>query len=409
MYDTDVIVIGAGLTGLRAAMELSTAGASVIVIERSSSVGGRVKTIVQDGCLLDKGFQVIHTAYPELSRLDLLPDLNLKAFTAGARIQFSDGSRPTDILSPIHHPLASLRALVTRDCSVGDLLKCAPIVLPRFRKQPRLMGISFYKLLQSKRFTERFHSGFLKPMLRGVLLDELLKMDAGIALYFAHIICSGRATLPRNGIQALPDLLATKLGSNHILLNTSVRAVSQNEVELENGGSLTAKHIVCATDSLTAATFGGDNQTVPYNGTTTLYFKTSEPPFRDPLLVLSGDGLGPVNNIAVPTNVHPNYTNDSSSLIAASVIGRSAILPLDTLLPRVRLQMSAWFGRRCQDWELIKEFRIPIAIPGRPRCGPGWEQRNGIYYAGDYLSYGSHNGALQAGRLVARHILANFF
>ena len=59
MYDADVIVIGAGLTGLRAAVELSTVGASVIVIERGSSVGGRVRTTCHDGCLLDYGFQVI--------------------------------------------------------------------------------------------------------------------------------------------------------------------------------------------------------------------------------------------------------------------------------------------------------------------------------------------------------------
>ncbi len=409
MYDADVIVIGAGLTGLRAAVELSTVGASVIVIERGSSVGGRVRTTCHDGCLLDYGFQVIHTGYPELSRLNLLSELDLKPFTAGARIYFTDGSRSSDILSPIHHPIASLRAIGTKDCSISDLLKCAPIMLPRFRRQPKPMGMPFYELLQSKRFTERFHSGFLKPMLRGVLLDELLKMDAGIALFFANIICSGRASLPRYGIQALPDLLASKLGTNHITLNTSVRWVSQHEVELESGASLTAKHIICATDSLTASTFGGGEQTIPYNGTTTLYFRATEPPFAEPLLVLSGDSGGPINNIAIPTNIQPSYTNDSSALIAASVVGRPAKLSLDTLLPQVRHQMSAWFGRCCHGWDFVKEFRIPIAVPARPRCGPGWEQRNGIYYAGDYLSYGSHNGALQAGRLVAKHVLANFF
>ena len=64
--DHDVVVIGAGLAGLTAARTLTAAGLDVAVLEASDGVGGRVRTDVVDGYRLDRGFQILLTAYPEL-------------------------------------------------------------------------------------------------------------------------------------------------------------------------------------------------------------------------------------------------------------------------------------------------------------------------------------------------------
>ncbi|MEY4701725.1 MAG: hypothetical protein RL326_1912, partial [Pseudomonadota bacterium] len=50
--DTDIIIVGAGLTGLRAALEVSRAGLSVLVVERESCVGGRIRSSRVDGFIL---------------------------------------------------------------------------------------------------------------------------------------------------------------------------------------------------------------------------------------------------------------------------------------------------------------------------------------------------------------------
>lgn len=58
-----VAVVGAGLAGLACARRLQTAGRDVVVLEASDGVGGRVRTDVVDGFLLDRGFQVLLTGY----------------------------------------------------------------------------------------------------------------------------------------------------------------------------------------------------------------------------------------------------------------------------------------------------------------------------------------------------------
>jgi phytoene dehydrogenase-like protein len=61
----DVVIVGAGLAGLSAARVIQQQGLSVIVLESSDDVGGRVRTDIVDGFQLDRGFQVMLTAYPE--------------------------------------------------------------------------------------------------------------------------------------------------------------------------------------------------------------------------------------------------------------------------------------------------------------------------------------------------------
>jgi len=80
----DVLIAGAGLAGLCCARRLQESGVSFQILEASDDIGGRVRTDIADGFLLDRGFQVLLTAYPEASRLLNYKKLELKAFTPGA-------------------------------------------------------------------------------------------------------------------------------------------------------------------------------------------------------------------------------------------------------------------------------------------------------------------------------------
>jgi len=65
----DAIIVGAGLAGLACACDLHEKGLSILVLEASDAVGGRARTDHFDGFVLDRGFQVLLTAYPEAQKM----------------------------------------------------------------------------------------------------------------------------------------------------------------------------------------------------------------------------------------------------------------------------------------------------------------------------------------------------
>ena len=111
-----VVIIGGGLSGLTCAKELHAAGVDFLLFEASDAVGGRVRTDEVDGFLLDRGFQVLLTAYPEAIRHLDYDALKLKAFEPGSLIRANDEfhqmsdpwRRPQHALQTAFAPVGSL-------------------------------------------------------------------------------------------------------------------------------------------------------------------------------------------------------------------------------------------------------------------------------------------------------------
>ena len=118
----DVLIIGAGLAGLACACELDKNGLSCQVLDASDGVGGRARTDLQDGFLLDRGFQVLLTAYPEAQGLLDYPALQLRAFAPGALVRF-DG-RFHSVADPWRRPSAALRSLTIGVSRHGLFIFC---------------------------------------------------------------------------------------------------------------------------------------------------------------------------------------------------------------------------------------------------------------------------------------------
>jgi len=135
--DPSVIIVGAGLAGLSCARRLMQDSVPFLILEADRQIGGRVRTEKVDGFLLNHGFQVLQTAYPEARRLLDFQRLELKTFAPGAMIR-AEGRffrvadprrRPRDLWSTLKAPIGTL----------GDRLRI--VRLARNARQTTVAGI----------------------------------------------------------------------------------------------------------------------------------------------------------------------------------------------------------------------------------------------------------------------------
>src|SRR5690625_7160177 len=108
MSRRDAIIIGAGVAGLTCASHLYRAGYDVLLIEASDDVGGRARTDVVNGFLLDRGLHTLLTTYPETrSELDYHA-LRVGHVMDGGRV-YHDGGVHT-LGGPVGHRREALRS-----------------------------------------------------------------------------------------------------------------------------------------------------------------------------------------------------------------------------------------------------------------------------------------------------------
>ena len=140
----DTLIIGAGLSGLTAARVLKLAGRKVKIIEASDGPGGRVRTDEVNGFLLDRGFQVFLTAYPEAKHFLDYKALDLKPFSPGSIILTNSG------IDEIGDPLREASSLIrTLKSPVGTLSDKFRLLLLRLK----LAGISIDEIFSKKETT----------------------------------------------------------------------------------------------------------------------------------------------------------------------------------------------------------------------------------------------------------------
>ena len=221
---------------------------------------------------------------------------------------------------------------------------------------------------------------------------------------------SGDAALPAAGMQAIPRQLRDGLPDGAVRTDARVEKAAPDRVRLESGEELAARRVVVATDGMEAARLCAEVDEPDWNGTTCLYFDAPAPPVAEPVLVLDGDGRGPVNNLCVPSQVTPSYAPAGRSLVSANVVGDSAMDDA-ALESAVRAQLRSWFGRQVDAWRHLRTYRIPLA---RPAQNPPTEPPDrvssrldgGLFVCGDHRDTGSIQGAMHAGRRAAEQLLA---
>ncbi|MFB7957247.1 NAD(P)/FAD-dependent oxidoreductase [Streptomyces sp. NPDC056045] len=402
----DVVVVGAGLSGLVCALDLCRAGWRVVLLEASEGVGGRMRTDRRDGFLLDRGFQVLNTSYPQVKRRMDLRSLRLRPFTAGVIAHTSRG--PVRLADPTREPSAAGALLTGRVVSSRDLAALATLtvrdaVLPASTVRRREDGSTSAALARAG-VSDAAVADILRPFLSGVFLEDRLETSARFFHLVWRSMVRGTLCLPAQGIGAVPAQLADGLPDGVLRFGTSVAEVTDTGVLLEDGSEVPARTVVVATDPATAARLLPD-LTVPDTRTvTTYYHATGRTPMAEPTLMV--DSTGAILNTCVLSEVAPTYAPRGTALISTSVLGTD----LPGRAQAVLCRLAELYGTDTSGWQQVAARTVEGALPAML---PPWplsrttRLRPGRYVCGDHRATGSVQGAMASGARAAREVVAD--
>lgn len=410
--NVDIVVIGAGLAGLAAAVHLHDAGRTVRVLEASDGVGGRVRTDVVDGFQLDRGFQVLLTAYPEVPQMFDVPALQLRAFEPGAMIRHN--GRFHTLADPFRRPLSVLRSAVSPVLPVQDKLRVALLRHRVTRGQAvdllRAPETTTIEHLRGSGFSEVAIDRLFRPLFGGIQLDPSLTTSSRMFDIIYRCLATGDAALPAAGMGSLPAQLMSRLPGGTVLTGQEVVTVDPRGATTATGLRVGARSVVVATDGPAASRLLGLTP-VTGHAVSCCWFAAPASPVRKPVLLLDGERSGPALNVAMVSEAAPTYAPPGQALIAAACPAdpaphspSAATGPPEGLGTEVATQLRSWFGEQVDSWRLLRTDHIHHAQPSQdPPFHPRQTIRvaDGLYVAGDHRDTSSTQGALFSGRRVA--------
>jgi phytoene dehydrogenase-like protein len=407
----DVAIVGGGLAGLCCAQCLNEADVRAVVLEAEDRLGGRVQTDTIDGFLLDRGFQVLLTAYREAShRLDF-SRLDLQTFIPGALVR-ADGRFHT-IVDPWRCPSRAFQALRANVGSLSDKFRIGTLSrrvqrgsLEQLFARPEQSTVD---CLRQYGFSKRIIDRFFRPFLGGVFLEPELRTSSRMFEFVFRMFAMGSAALPAAGMGAIPDQIAATLLADQVKLKTEVVGLDNGDLRLRSGELLRAQAVVVATEGPGLGAWVSEIPEVQSRSVTCLYFAADKSPLNEPILVLNGEGNGLLNNLCVPSDVSSRYAPPGASLISATVLGNPR-LEDSALVDAVRSELKGWFGEQVERWRHFKTYRIAHALPetgphGLAESSRPVRMKEGLYVCGDHRETPSIEGALISGRRAAEALL----
>ncbi|MFC7845577.1 FAD-dependent oxidoreductase [Streptomyces sp. NPDC057382] len=402
----DVVVVGAGAAGLACARDLCARGLRVRVREAGDRVGGRLRTDRVEGCVVDAGFQVFNTAYPQVRGRLPLRELRLRPFTRGFLL--CDGDRRTRFADPTKAPRQALSGLMSGLGGPRDIAALAALTgfaalgpAGRVRDVP---DVSTRQALSRYGFRDPFVERFFRPFLSGVFLEDGLATSGRFFHLVWRSMARGTLCLPAAGIGAVPDLLASALPPGTVALESPVAQLTDEGIVDGDGRVVPARAVVVATDAHTAARLLPGLAVPPHRTVTTYYHLASRSPLGEPTLMT--DVQRRFANSVVLSEVHPGYAPRGYALVATSVLGGDG----DGQEKAVRAALAECYGTDTAGWELITTRTVPAALPAMEPPLPLSRRTRvtaGRYVCGDHRATGSLQGALASGARAAREVAAD--
>ena len=230
----DILIVGAGLTGLTAGFYITKQGKTVAIVEKQNRVGGQIQTFEEDGFIFEKGPNTGVISYPEVAELfqDLAPLCSLEtAREESKRRLIWKGNRfheiPSSLLGGVTTPLFSLfdkfRLLGEPFRKKGNNPNESVAQLTR-----RRMGNSFLDYAVDP-FLSGVYAGNPEKLITRYALPKLYNLEQEYggfikgAMAKAKIPKSDRDKLATkkvfsatNGLEQLPKAMAKRIGLENI-------------------------------------------------------------------------------------------------------------------------------------------------------------------------------------------------
>jgi phytoene dehydrogenase-like protein len=435
------LIIGSGLAGLTCAKVLIDHGIrDFYLLEKTEKPGGRVCTDRVEGFYLDRGFQVLFTAYPMVQKHLDLQQLEVRAYRPGAVLV--KAGRSFCIGDPFRD-LASLGSSLTNP--LLPFIDKLRILQLRFRlwqtdaqailQEPDL---STEKFVQQFGFSQSTFQHFLQPFYRGILLDPNLETSARLFKFYFKMLSEGEIVTPRLGMGQISEQLARILDPGQIRYHHPVKKIligdqsipgslggssdeSVQGVELQNGEILKADWIVCAVDlPALRELFPQGSQYLPTSlpdgswSVVCLYFAGVVSLTKGAYIHLNATGQGWINSCVQLTQVSPDLAPEGQHLYSVVSLGNPAMSDED-LIHACHQELQQWFPGYSPEY-LTKNlrclclYRIPFAQFAQP---PGIQDYlpdgstpiQNLIYAGEYTHQSSIEGAMRSGESAAYRVL----
>lgn len=408
------IVIGGGLAGLIAARTLAAQGEQVTLLEATDALGGRVQSRTVDGFTLDRGFQVLFTAYPAVRQELDLEALQLRSFAPGAVLA---GPGHRSILGdPLRDPASAVPTMLNRTATLGDKLR---LLWLQYRLRAQSLGefftgpdMTIHSYLTQLGFSKRIIDRFFRPFYGGITLDRSLSSSKRIFEYTFRMVATGSIAVPAAGMGAITTQVADQLRETGAQIRrqepvTEVNSTANGVSVATTTTTYQADSAIVATDAPTAASLTGV-AAIPTTGqgVTTQYYAAPRAvaPTGSRILLNAHDETP--NQIVPLSGVAPEYGTDERALFCATFIEPTPGTERDRAT-ETRQTLAAWFPERTiPELTVLATDQIDFAQFKQP---PGIHERlptvdapaGPVYLAGEYTHWSSIQGAMASGREAA--------
>lgn len=406
----EVIIVGAGVSGLIAALELEAKGYRPVVVEKSGEAGGRLKTMLHEDWPLDMGFQVLLTAYPSVREYIDLDALDPVYFRPGAAV-YQNG-RMRMLGDPLRDPTLAIPTALNPHLGLRDKWLT-------FRLRSELRRTSIEDIfsepeqatgawLKSYGFSESAIDYFFRPFFSGIFLEPNLETGSRMFRFVYKMFTEGKAVVPRAGIAHVPAQLKSRLRNSRFRFHTPVEAVRERAVLLTDGTELEASAVVlaCSPEGIRLEWEGASEDIVPirWRRVRVAYAWVAGPVPHPGFIGLTAT-RSMVNNwseVPVPRVLgdNPEKRLLSITLLEPEPQGREG------LFRSLSAEMKAIAGIELLG--LAEVFTIEQALPVISDLNDRYDSRlpgtDRVFTCGDYRSFPSLHAAMASGKAVALEV-----